>query len=102
MDNLDTNKLFTLYEVFAPAETSRLARGIGVHHTPRHGSWTDMAARGTNVPARQCPGWRIQDRDMPRRETVAWERRRNRSTDGSGPMMPAQAEIPVPFYTIEL
>ena len=38
MDNLDPHKLSTLYEIFAPAEASRLARRFKVHHTPRHGS----------------------------------------------------------------
>ena len=74
MDNLNTHKLSTLYEAFAPAGASRLARGFEVHHTPKHGSWTDMAERGINVLARQCLDLRIQDRDMPPREVAAWER----------------------------
>ena len=77
MDNLNTHKLSTLYGTFAPVRASRIARGIGVRHTPRHGSWTDMAETGINVLARQCPGRRIQDRDMLRREVTAWKRRRD-------------------------
>ena len=33
---------------------------------------------------------------------IARERRRNRSTDSSGPMMPIHAEVHVPLYTIKL
>ena len=53
MDNLNTHKLPELYEAFAPCQET------GGHHTPRHGSWTDMAETGINIPARQCPGRRI-------------------------------------------
>ena len=92
MDNLNTHKLSTLYEVFAPVGASRLARRFEVHHTPRHGSWLKMAEIEINVLARQCLDRRIKDRDMLRREVAAWERRRrNRSTGGSGPMMPASS-----------
>ena len=88
MDSLNTHKLSTLYEAFAPVEASRQARGFEVHHTPRHGSWLNMEEIEINVLARQCPGRRIRNLDMLRREVAAWERRRNRSTGGSGPMMP--------------
>lgn len=42
-DNLDTHSLASLYEAFPPAEARRLAERFEVHHTPRHGSWLDMA-----------------------------------------------------------
>ena len=43
MDNLNTHRLSTLYETFSPEEASRLAGRFEVHHTPKHGSWLNMA-----------------------------------------------------------
>lgn len=38
MDNLNTYSVGSLYETFPPAEASRLARRLAIHHTPKHGS----------------------------------------------------------------
>lgn len=43
MGNLNTHKLGSLYEAFAPAEARRLIERLEVHHTPKHGSWLNMA-----------------------------------------------------------
>ena len=77
MDNLNTHKLSTLYETFGPAEASRLADRFEIHHTPKHGSWLNMAEIEINVLSRQCLARRIPDRETLRREVGAWERRRN-------------------------
>ena len=42
-DNLNTHALAALYEVFPPAEARRLASRFELHHTPKHGSWLNMA-----------------------------------------------------------
>lgn len=43
MDNLNTHKIASLYESFKPQEARRLAERLDIHHTPRHGSWLNMA-----------------------------------------------------------
>jgi hypothetical protein len=43
MDNLSIHALSCLYEAFPPAEARRLALRFEVHHTPRHGSWLNVA-----------------------------------------------------------
>ena len=43
MDNLNTHKLSTHCEMFPPAEASRLAGRFEASHTPKHGSWLNMA-----------------------------------------------------------
>jgi len=43
MDNLNTHSPASLYEAFAPAEAKRLADKLEIHHTPKHGSWLNMA-----------------------------------------------------------
>jgi len=79
MDNPDTHRLSTLYGAFPPAEASRLADRSGVHHTPKHGSWPDMAETGINVLSRQCLDRRIPDRETMVRGVAAWQRHRNGS-----------------------
>jgi len=79
MDSPDTHRLSTLYETFPPAKASRPADRSGVHHTPKHGSWPDMAETGTSVLSRQCLDRRIPDRETMVREVAAWQRHRNGS-----------------------
>lgn len=43
MDNLNTHDLASLYETFPPAEARRLAERLEIHHTPKHGSWLNIA-----------------------------------------------------------
>ncbi len=77
MDNLNTHALSTLYDRYPPEEAGRLARQFEVHHTPKHGSWLNIAETGINVPVRQCLARRIPDRDTMVREVAAWQTRRN-------------------------
>jgi len=75
----DTHRLSTLHGAFPPAEASRLADRSGVHHTPKHGSWLNMAEIEINVLSRQCLDRRIPDRGTMVREVAAWRRHRNGS-----------------------
>ncbi len=75
----DTHRLSTLYGTFGPAEASRPADRFEVHHTPKHGSWLNMAETGTDVLSRQCPARRIPDREAMVREAGAWQAHRNPS-----------------------
>ena len=43
LDNLNTHHPSSLYEAFEPAEARRIAERLEVHHTPKHGSWLNMA-----------------------------------------------------------
>ena len=43
MDNLNTHSTASLYEAFPPAEARRIAEKLEIHHTPKHGSWLDIA-----------------------------------------------------------
>ena len=79
MDNLNTHRLSTLYETFAPAEASRLADRFEARHTPKHGSWLNMAEIEINVLSRQRLARRIPDRETMISETAAWQEHRNAS-----------------------
>lgn len=43
MDNLNTHKPSSLYEVFSPQEPQRLLDTLEFHHTRKHGSWLNRA-----------------------------------------------------------
>ena len=77
MDNLNTHKLASLYEAFPPEQARRIAERLEIHHTPKHGSWLNMAEIELSVLAGQCLDRRIGDSAELRREVAAWEAERN-------------------------
>jgi len=77
MDNLNTHKLASLYEAFAPEQARRIAERLEVHHTPKHGSWLNVAEIELSVLSRQCLDRRIETAEELRREVAAWEEPRN-------------------------
>jgi hypothetical protein len=79
MDNLNTHGLASLYETFEPAEAKRLADKLEIHYTPKHGSWLDMAEIELGILNRQCLDRRLDNVEELKRETSAWELRRNTS-----------------------
>jgi hypothetical protein len=80
MDNLNTHRLSCLYEAFAPAEARRIIEKIEVVHTPKHGSWLNMAECELSVLEKQCLGRRIGDQPTLCRRVKTWEKDRNQRT----------------------
>jgi len=76
-DNLNTHKIGSLYEAFPPEEAHRLSKRLEIHHTPKHGSWLNIAEIELSVLTSQCLDRRIPDIETLRKETKAWEKRRN-------------------------
>lgn len=76
-DNLNTHTPACLYEAFEPAEARRLVERFEWHHTPKHGSWLNVAECELSVLARQCLDRRIPDIATLPQEVAAWERDRN-------------------------
>ncbi len=76
-DNLNTHLPAALYTAFPPEEAKRIWDKLEFHYTPKHGSWLNMAEIERSVLSRQCLDRRIPDQDALRRETAAWEERRN-------------------------
>ena len=77
LDNLNTHNIASLYKTFEPPEARRIARRLEFHHTPKHGSWLDMAEIEFSVFARQCLDRRIPDELTLKRECAALELERN-------------------------
>jgi len=77
MDNLNTHKLASLYETFPPKRARRIAEKLEIHHTPKHGSWLNMAEIELSVLARQCLDQRLESSVKLRQEIEAWALARN-------------------------
>jgi hypothetical protein len=77
MDNLNTHKLASLYETFPPDQARRIAERLEIHHTPKHGSWLNVAEIELSVLSRQCLDRRIESMEKLRGEVAAWEETRN-------------------------
>jgi DDE superfamily endonuclease len=77
MDQLNTHSPASLYEAFRPEEAKRLVDRLEIHHTPKHGSWLNMAEIELSVLARQCLSRRIAHQDTLARRVGAWAAARN-------------------------
>ena len=76
-DNLNTHDLGSLYEAFEPQEALRLARKLAMVHTPKHGSWLDMAEPELSVLTRQAFGDYIAKQGEVAQRGQAWAAERN-------------------------
>jgi len=76
-DNLNTHVVSSLYEAFPPGKARSLARRLEMHHTPKHGSWLDIAEIEINTMTAQCLDRRIADIETLRSELAFWETGRN-------------------------
>ena len=77
MDNLNTHTLGSLYEAFEPAKARALAERLEIHHTPRHGSWLNIAEIELSALTRQCLDRRIDDLNDLNTELAAWQNATN-------------------------
>ncbi len=81
-DNLNTHTIGALYEAFPPEQARGLASRLEIHHTPKHGSWLNIAEIELSTLSMQCLDRRIPDIDTLRYETKRWEQNRNTSQKG--------------------
>ena len=77
LDNLNTHKLGSLYEAYEPSEARRIARRLEFHHTPKHGSWLNMAEIEFSVFSRRALRDRIGDEETLRCHIGSLETERN-------------------------
>lgn len=82
-DNLNTHDIASLYATF-PAQTAhRLAEKLRIVHTPRNGSWLNMAELELSILSRQCLNRRFDSAASMDREIQAWSRTRNQAGFGA-------------------
>lgn len=73
MDNLNTHNVASLYEAFTPETAFALAQRLEIHHTPKHGSWLNIAEIELSALSRQCLDRRIDDLNVLNAELAAWQ-----------------------------
>jgi hypothetical protein len=77
MDNLNTHNMASLYSAFPPGKAKRLADRLEIHHTPKHGSWLNIAEIELSVLKRQCLVGRIDCIEKMQSDVAAWNTDRN-------------------------
>ena len=77
MDQLNTHSAASLYEAFPPTEAKRIADKLEIHHTPKHGSWLNMAEIELSALGRQCLSRRIAQRETLAHQIECWQTPRN-------------------------
>jgi hypothetical protein len=82
-DNLNTHTKGAFYEAFPPARARALVRRIEFCHTPKHGSWLNIAENELSSLTRQClRGRRIGDLKTLRKEIQDWSSDVNKTQRG--------------------
>jgi hypothetical protein len=77
-DNLNTHTKGAFYEAFDPAKARSLIRRLEFCHTPKHGSWLNIAENELSSMTRQCvTGRRFATIEILREETKAWQEHSN-------------------------
>ena len=72
-DNLNTHTMGAFYEAFDPETARSLVRRLEFRHTPKHGSWLNIAENELSAMTRQCvQGRRFATVEELRTETAAW------------------------------
>jgi hypothetical protein len=78
-DNLNTHTIGALYETFPAEEARRIAEKLEMHHTPKHGSWLNIAEIELSALTRQCLARRIDTLEKLNEELTAWQEAKNNS-----------------------
>ena len=82
-DNLNTHTMGAFYEAFEPERARTLVRRIEFRHTPKHGSWLNIAENELSSLTRQCvAGRRFSEIEKLREELTAWSTATNNSQRG--------------------
>lgn len=83
MDNLNTHKVSSFYKYFSPEEAFRLSQKLEIHHTPKHGSWLDIAEIELSALSLQClKNKRIPTIDELNNQMSSWHKNRNSNQKG--------------------
>lgn len=81
-DNLNTHTPASFYQAFEATEAFRLTNKVHLLHTPKHGSWLNIAEQELSVLTRQCLGCRIEERSKVEQEATQWAKDRNQRQIG--------------------
>lgn len=83
LDNLNTHSGGSFYELCPPQEARQWLGRVELVHTPKHGSWLNMAEGELSILQRQCLDRRIAESETLQREVRAWQQQRNAEQVGA-------------------
>ena len=72
LDNLNTHFSTSIIEAFDKTKADRILDKVKFIHTPKHGSWLNMAEIEINIMDRQCTGGRIASKEILESEVLNW------------------------------
>jgi hypothetical protein len=82
-DNLNTHTKGAFYDAFTPEVARDIVRRLEFRHTPKHGSWLNIAENELSSMTRQCiNGRRFGSVEILRTETAAWHQHCNAKQRG--------------------
>ena len=76
-DNLSAHARHALYELHPPTKAREILQRIEFIHTPKHGSWLNVAEIELSILSRQCLAERIPDKETLQKHVQAWQENRN-------------------------
>jgi hypothetical protein len=82
-DNLNTHDIASLYTAFDAATAHRLRNKLKLVHTPRNGSWLNMAEMELSILSRQCINRRFDSASQMDEQIAAWQIERNEKQLGA-------------------
>ena len=82
-DNLNTHEIGSFYATFDAETAHRLTRRLRIVHTPRNGSWLNMAEMELSILSRQCINRRFESSEAMGDAMAAWKKTRNRKAVGA-------------------
>jgi len=77
LDNLNTHFATSIIEAFDKTKADRILERVKFIHTPKHGSWLNMAEIEINIMDRQCTGGRIASKEILESKLMSWSNDRN-------------------------
>ncbi|MEM6613409.1 MAG: IS630 family transposase [Cyanobacteria bacterium P01_C01_bin.72] len=80
-DNLNTHKPPAFYQTFKPEEARRLLDRLDIQHTPKHGSWLNMAEIELAALTKQFLNRRIPELKTLKNELATWNTKRNNASN---------------------
>ena len=82
-DNLNTHTMGAFYEVFPPQQARAYVKRLNLVHTPKHGSWLNIAECELSSLTSQClAGRRIGDIAYLQSEIATWSEKTNTKQRG--------------------
>lgn len=82
-DNLNTHDIASLYTRFDAPTAHQLSRRLRIVHTPRNGSWLNMAEMELSILSRQCINRRFESPAEMDQQIASWQAHRNAHSLGA-------------------